>query len=349
VPIRCDVLVSGLGPAGATAALEAARRGCDVFALDRKAVLGEPVQCAEFIPMPLAGLVNVDGARVQNIGGMRAHLPSGACRTSASRGAMISRAAFDRSLAESARSEGARLWTGSRLIGLDVHAGLARINTAARVDEVAWKVLIAADGPRSTVARLMGLPALDMVLTRQYTLVQHKESVQTEVWLSPDYPGGYAWLFPKSDRANLGVGVASFAVSRLKPLLDSLHDRLHRAGKVGLTVLDRTGGAIPVGDMREHLAYRRVILAGDAAGLTHPVSGAGIASAVISGLGAGRAAADFLTGRTRALMEYDEDMHDRFGASFERALRRRQVLAMNGSKGDDDYRRAWVDFPEYYA
>jgi hypothetical protein len=42
-------------------------------------------------------------------------------------------------------------------------------------------------------------------------------------------------------------------------------------------------------------------------------------------------------------------MHDRFGASFERALRRRQVLAMNGSTGDDDYRRAWVDFPEYYA
>ena len=37
-----------------------------------------------------------------------------------------------------------------------------------------------------------------------------------------------------------------------------------------------------------------MLLAGDAAGLTNPVTGAGIASAVQSGALAGRAAADFI-------------------------------------------------------
>ena len=44
------VLVIGLGPAGASAAAEAARRGCRVLAIDRKREAGRPVQCAEFVP-----------------------------------------------------------------------------------------------------------------------------------------------------------------------------------------------------------------------------------------------------------------------------------------------------------
>ncbi len=45
-----DVLVLGLGPAGASAAAEAARRGCRVVSLDRKRQAGIPVQCAELVP-----------------------------------------------------------------------------------------------------------------------------------------------------------------------------------------------------------------------------------------------------------------------------------------------------------
>ncbi len=47
---RTDVLVIGCGPAGASAALQAARRGCAVIAVDRKREPGKPVQCAEFVP-----------------------------------------------------------------------------------------------------------------------------------------------------------------------------------------------------------------------------------------------------------------------------------------------------------
>ena len=51
-----DVLVIGLGPAGASAAAQAARRGCRVIAIDRRRTPGVPVQCAEFVP----SLIGVD-------------------------------------------------------------------------------------------------------------------------------------------------------------------------------------------------------------------------------------------------------------------------------------------------
>src|SRR5690606_38137653 len=50
LPAMTDVLVLGLGPAGARAATEAARRGYRVLAIDRKREAGRPVQCAELVP-----------------------------------------------------------------------------------------------------------------------------------------------------------------------------------------------------------------------------------------------------------------------------------------------------------
>ena len=70
-----------------------------------------------------------------------------------------------------------------------------------------------------------------------------------------------------------------------------------------------------------------MLLAGDAAGLTNPVTGAGIASAVQSGALAGRAAADLLGGRAGALDDYEEELGDIFDAALGRALRRRRARA----------------------
>ena len=44
--LHCDVLVIGAGPAGATAARAAARRGASVLLVERRGAIGVPVQCA---------------------------------------------------------------------------------------------------------------------------------------------------------------------------------------------------------------------------------------------------------------------------------------------------------------
>ena len=48
--INVDVLVVGLGPAGSSAAGQAAARGLSVLAVDSRKQVGQPVQCAEFVP-----------------------------------------------------------------------------------------------------------------------------------------------------------------------------------------------------------------------------------------------------------------------------------------------------------
>jgi len=45
-----QVVVIGAGPAGSTAARYAAEAGADVLLMDRKTIVGDPVQCAGYLP-----------------------------------------------------------------------------------------------------------------------------------------------------------------------------------------------------------------------------------------------------------------------------------------------------------
>jgi flavin-dependent dehydrogenase len=110
-------------------------------------------------------------------------------------------------------------------------------------------------------------------------------------------------------------------------------------------VLSTTGGAIPVGGMLTpwgRLAETLVLLAGDAAGLANPVSGAGIAAAVQSGKLAGEAA---VRGAPEA---YEEELEDVYGAALSRALRRRREL-LDSTMTKPALRRGWIAYPEYWT
>ena len=58
----------------------------------------------------------------------------------------------------------------SALVALDSEQGVALVASASGKRAIRYHVLIAADGPHSTVARCLGLPRLASVRTRQYTL-----------------------------------------------------------------------------------------------------------------------------------------------------------------------------------
>lgn len=350
----CDVLVVGLGPAGSSAAAAAARAGCAVVALDKKKVVGLPVQCAEFIPLPLARYAHGD-ARAQPIAGMATFLPSGERAEQAFRGLMIRRDRFDQALARTAQACGALLWTDSALQALDANAGVALVSAAGGLRALGFRVVIAADGPSSQVATLVGLPRLPVANTRQYTVPLRKPHADTDIWLSARYPGGYAWLFPKGEVANLGLGMDPSFDRDLKAPLDELHAKLVAERRVGSDVLLRTGGPIPVGGMRArldvHVGRTHVLFAGDAAGLTHPVTGAGIAAAVTSGERAGDAAAHWLSGAVGSLTAYEEELRELFGPSLERGLAARRRMAMIWSarlEGDAAHRPGWIAFDEYF-
>lgn len=351
--MQVDVFVVGLGPGGGAAAWAAAAAGLRVLAVDRRRVIGHPVQCAEFIPLPMSRYASAAPLRVQLISGMKSFLPSGAIENTDFPGLIIDRAGFDAALCERAQLAGAQIRMASSLKSLDAANRVAVVDGVDGALEIEYQLLIAADGPHSTCAKALGLSPLKTVNTRQYAVPLRGPYVDTDIWVSDEYPGGYAWLFPKGDVANLGLGADKRFESDLKSPLDRLHLQLVKQGLVGAEILSRTGGAIPVGGLRERLVVDRCVFVGDAGGFTHPITGAGIASAVISGERAGAAAAEFLDGQDDALAEYDEDMRDQYGPSLARAVAKRTWLDTLWrtplAQQDAAMRGGWIAFDEYFA
>ena len=351
--LQVDVLVAGLGPAGASAAAAAAKAGCSVLAVDRKSQAGEPVQCAEFVP----GMIGLEVADVavaheQAIDSMTTFVEDEAPETVANfPGHMINRKAFDRHLCLIAEGEGAQCVFGVRVKVLSKDG----VCTLSNGDVVLAKVVIGCDGPKSKVGKAVGQINDKLVETRQITVPLNQTHSATDIFLSADIPGGYAWLFPKGQVANLGVGVRPGDKARLKSLLEQLHEKLVLQNRVGNEVFFHTGGPIPVGGMLKavnRLGERIVLLAGDAAGLTNPVTGAGINSAVLSGRSAGQCAAAWARGRRDAAHEYEEELEDLFAPALARALKRRQEVLEHFETDlprPHELRRGWIAYPEYWA
>jgi len=347
---RADVLVLGLGPAGASAAAAAARAGLRVIAIDRKREPGRPVQCAEFVPA-IAGIEVGDLAvsTRQRIRSMLTFVEGDPPDAKADfPGHMIDRAAFDAALVAAARHAGAECRFGAAVRRID---GDGAVELADGRTHCAG-VLVGADGPRSAAGRSIGRVNAELVETRQITVPLAEPHAATDIHLSADIPGGYAWLFPKGEVANLGAGVSPAFRRRLKDIVGRLHARLVERGRVGPRVLGTTGGPIPVGGMLEAagtLAHTLVLLAGDAAGLANPVTGAGIAAAVHSGRLAGEAAAAKVGGDQAAGAAYAEELRDVFGAALDRAVRRRHELACVRQRDRAALRRGWIAYPEYWT
>jgi digeranylgeranylglycerophospholipid reductase len=349
-----DVLVVGLGPAGSRAAAGAAGAGYGVIAVERRADAGCPVQCAEFVPTMIER--DVPGVRTvtrQMVERMLTFCEGGPPdETPDFRGRMIDRAAFDAMLAAEAASAGADCRYGTAVIAID-NDGKVRTSDGRTLRP---RVLIGCDGPYSRVGAAIGQVNRALVDTRQVTVPLVLPHDATDIFLSADYRGGYGWLFPKGAVANVGIGVVMEDRQQLKPMLTALFARLSAQRRIGTSAFGLTGGAIPVGGRLRsigHIGPIRVLLAGDAAGLTNPVTGAGIASAVQSGTLAGRAAVDWLGGRAKALDDHEEELGDIFDAALGRALRRRcEVLARYERGGRPDTRAlidGWIGSPRYWA
>jgi flavin-dependent dehydrogenase len=187
----------------------------------------------------------------------------------------------------------------------------------------------------------------------QYEVVLFEPQFHADIYFHPDYEGGYAWFFPKGKTANVGIGVIPSKASLLPELLDRFLNQLKDSGKLPrIEIVSKTGGSIPC-EPREQTVFGNILLAGDAAGHAHPITGAGIFNAVLGGAIAGRIAAEaIIQGDLSRLKNYETECHEAFGESLRYGLLKRSFLEENWNKPEIDFetliKKTWVGFKEYY-
>jgi digeranylgeranylglycerophospholipid reductase len=303
---KFDCIVVGAGPAGSMAAKTLALHGVDVLLLEKHPQIGVPLSCAEAISLSgLSKFVEPEpewiSARIHQVllvspsnKKLLIHHPYA--------GFVLDRKIFDKKLAQKASSLGACVKVNSCAVGLLSHnqngfCGV-RVLEDGKEKEYEAKVIIGADGVESWVARWAGMDSSlelgEIESCAQYLLGEVEvESDRMEFYLGNSIaPGGYAWVFPKSDNiANVGLAITpNQTPSKAKDFLDQFVQKRFSHSKI----IESTMGGVPCFDRKMSLVKKNVLLVGDAGRLVDSLSGAGISNALLSGKMAGEIVSQFI-------------------------------------------------------
>jgi flavin-dependent dehydrogenase len=172
---------------------------------------------------------------------------------------------------------------------------LCRADTAEGDGLFRCRMVLAADGVHSVVARAAGLfgrrPQNTIVAVRGYyeDVACLRDGI--ELYLMPDFQPGYAWVIPLSRKvANIGMGIRSDACVHKRIRLHSAlrrfvegHPTLSRRTRQARALCPAQGWPISTYDGSRKLSAPHVLLVGEAAGLVDPLTGEGIFGALLSG------------------------------------------------------------------
>jgi geranylgeranyl reductase len=342
-----DFLVIGCGPAGATAAREAARAGIQTTVLERDAVVGEKRVCAaglrpgfcETFDLP-RGLVHCDTPRLALFDGNGAEheLFFGPGHTS-------TREELDGTMADFAAREGAeirrralfRSIRGDRDGSIVEYADL----TSGERRTISARVVFFAVG---ATARLedpaFGRLAMPTWRAGLMTTLQHRVYLDRPAaaiayrTLELHYYAGrcgrqiIAWMFPKRDHLAIGLGVTGkIAGDALRAELDDFTERVRKRlyAHAGVSAVKTEGHLLYGGMPRPTVGIGNLLVGGTAAGLVDATNGEGIFEAGMSGRFAAEAA---LVGKRsqRASARYSALLKGRFARRLAHRVRLMRYL-----------------------
>lgn len=347
-----DILIIGAGPGGSTAARFSASMGAKVLLIDKKKNPGFPVQCGELVSQWVFRYIpQFSNSIVQRIENIIIHFSNGDNLKIRNPAVMIDRFIFDKDLLVSAALSGVNISVATKAIKLLSNGVM--VEKDGKKELINSKIIIGADGVNSVVSRWIGAPAVKKIHTIQVEAPIFKVSSDAEIFFDKEFKGGYGWFFPKGMRANIGIGIISSESKNLHKLLDKFLEYLKSSGRLQrLGIISKVMGLLPC-EPSEKVFSGNIILVGDAAGFAHPISGAGIMNALISGEIAGTISAEAIKRNDISYLEnYEIEWQKYFGKSLFYGFMKRKFLEENWDNPKIDFnsliKSCWVGFREYY-
>lgn len=301
-----DTVVVGAGPVGNTAARLCAEKGLSVLVIEEHPTIGHPMQCAGLLSNAAFAACEVSMKSVyRTVSGAKIYPENGnplSFDAGCTKAYVVDRTALDAETAARAADAGA---------DFAVKTCVTRINEDKKIihtadgKEIPYRILIAADGPRSITARSFGAaPSKYMYAGIQAEVPYAIDTPQVELYpnAAPDF---FAWAIPVTDTVSR-IGLCG---TKEVPKLFAAFKKRFSA-----STLHFVTGTIPIG-IREKICGPSWMLAGDAAGFPKPTSGGGIYTGIRSAHHAAETALKALeTGDTSA---YEKRCRDDFGRELD--------------------------------
>lgn len=351
-----DVVVIGAGPGGSVSARNLAKQGFSVLLIEKREKIGYPVRCGEastkldslqeeFGPIdPDCIETELNGLYVYGPGGIELDYRH------PNTGVMLNREKFDPWLAHLAEQDGAEVETNARASAVGDYDGSHRtvsIVTARGTESVKARMVIAADGVESRIGRMVGLKSGQKPETTCTGVDIQVEGLLTRpdyltFWQGYDYINdGYIWSFPKQKSNVTNFGAGFLIPKKNGPSIEEVSFRWLEKLFPNAKVISNhvVGGLIPVSGNLEHVVKDGLLLVGDAAHHTNPLTGGGIAAAMRGGQQAAKVVCTGL--RTGNLSEnylhlYEKLCMQRFGKKHLSIMKFRRFLL--GQSREDQIR-----------
>jgi digeranylgeranylglycerophospholipid reductase len=341
---KYDVIVVGAGPGGSITAKTCAEAGLDVLLIEKRQEIGDPVRCAEGVakdalirhiePDKRWIAAEVKGSKIIAPDGTQIKMSEEDSGDKA--GYTLERKVFDRALAQQAAMAGAEVMVKTRATGLLRNNGrIAGINAMYMGETYGIKadIVIGADGVESKVGRWGGidtsLKPVDIDTCAQFLVSNIEPGEYSKFFLGEKYtPGGYVWIFPKGPHtANVGLGILGSKCGTVRPisLLENFMKNYLPEGKI----IEMVVGGVPVSGPIKKTVTDGLILVGDAARQSDPLTGGGI----INAMDAGKIAAQVCIKAkekgdysVRTLNEYEDRWRATIGKELSKSLKVKNLL-----------------------
>ena len=335
-----DVIVVGMGPAGATAAYELSRSGFSVLGLEKQTHPrykvcggGLSARIEQILPGDFNTIIEEAVNRLKFSYGPRKSYFVESPKPIAY---MVMRSRFDHWLLEKAQGAGADVHEDEPAATLRAVSDGIEVTTNRATYHS--RVVIGADGAMSVVAqqlfphrRLQKIPALESEVPYQ-SAESHEYSNTVLISLNAAKKG-YGWIFPKKHGLSIGVGEFVRGMNRPKRSFQQFSQKdptlasLNVPTPVGhpIPIFNRTPG-INGHKWNSGLVHGRALLVGDAGHLVDPLLGEGIYYAVRSGQLAAMSIADSMHHSFANFECYERAVVQEFGLEFRIASRLGRII-----------------------